>query len=220
MRILLQHCESVLFDLWNGTKTFQRVSLARLDIPFANKALGEEYAPSPVYPLRKLLGEISKSAEDVFVDFGCGKGRALLVASDFPFKRIVGVEFSRELCGIARENVERYRRRHPGMPPVEILESDVGEVIVDPDWTVLYFYSPFKAEVTRQIMRKIEASYASHPRRICVVYLQPASMSVFDSCAFLRLERTLRIMACEFLIYETADGALASNHQVESHSRR
>src|SRR5262249_16864475 len=43
-----------------------------------------------------------------FVDMGSGKGRALLVASEFAFARIVGIELSPQLHRIATENIRRY----------------------------------------------------------------------------------------------------------------
>src|SRR5580698_4756503 len=43
-----------------------------------------------------------------FVDLGSGKGRALLLASDYPFREIIGVELSPELDRIARANIARY----------------------------------------------------------------------------------------------------------------
>src|SRR5271170_4175507 len=42
-----------------------------------------------------------------FVDLGSGKGRALLLASDYPFSEIIGVELSPELDLIARSNIAR-----------------------------------------------------------------------------------------------------------------
>jgi histone methylation protein DOT1 len=43
-----------------------------------------------------------------FVDLGSGKGRVLLMASDYPFKRIIGVEFMPELHRVAQENIRKY----------------------------------------------------------------------------------------------------------------
>ena len=45
----------------------------------------------------------------VFVDLGSGKGRTLLLASEYPFRRIVGVELSPKLHRIAKTNVEKFR---------------------------------------------------------------------------------------------------------------
>src|SRR6516225_8353137 len=58
-----------------------------------------------------------------FVDIGCGKGRALMVASAFPFRRLVGVEISPELCEIARANTAR-RPEWPSPCIAQILALD------------------------------------------------------------------------------------------------
>ncbi len=49
-----------------------------------------------------------------FVDVGSGKGRALLLASDYPFRKIIGVELSPELDRIARANIARYEEAVDG----------------------------------------------------------------------------------------------------------
>ena len=41
----------------------------------------------------------------VFLDVGAGKGRAMLVASQFPFLRVEGVELNRSLASIAMANI-------------------------------------------------------------------------------------------------------------------
>ena len=45
----------------------------------------------------------------IFLDFGSGKGRALFVAAEHPFRQIIGVEYSRELHETAMRNVHTYR---------------------------------------------------------------------------------------------------------------
>ena len=42
-----------------------------------------------------------------FVDVGAGKGRALLLAAELPFRKIIGVELNEELTRIAQKNVAR-----------------------------------------------------------------------------------------------------------------
>jgi len=49
-------------------------------------------------------------ANFTFIDFGSGKGRVLLLAARYPFKEVVGIEFSKELNDIALLN-------SAGMPP-------------------------------------------------------------------------------------------------------
>jgi tRNA G46 methylase TrmB len=60
------------------------------------------YHAVPAWLIRETLNSIPLQPNVfAFIDMGSGKGRALLVASEFPFARIVGVEISRELSGIA-----------------------------------------------------------------------------------------------------------------------
>ena len=54
-------------------------------------------------PFRRLMRTLSLPPGSGFVDFGCGKGRVLLLAAGFGFARITGVEFAKELCDIAKE---------------------------------------------------------------------------------------------------------------------
>ncbi len=202
-RIFLLHCESFLFDWRNGTDTLKRIPLSELNIPFASKGHGTKHDASPIFVLRRILRQVGIRAGDVFVDFGSGKGRSLLLAGEFPFRRIVGVEFSEELCQIARENVRRYMVSHPGMAPLEIRHADAGQICVEADWTVLYFFNPFDAEVMQLVLRNVEESYRVHPRRIRLLYCHPVCREVFDNCSFLHLERSFNIMGRQTLLYQT-----------------
>src|SRR5215211_9528844 len=56
--------------------------------------------------LRAALRRLSPGRRDVFVDYGSGLGRAVLVAAGFPFRRVMGVELSTEMTDRARANVE------------------------------------------------------------------------------------------------------------------
>ncbi len=202
-KILLLHFESMAFDWRNGTDTRQRVPLRQLNIPFGTRVRGRDYDPSPLFPLRKALSEIGIGREDIFVDFGSGKGRCLLIASEFPFCRIVGVEFSTTLCGIAAENVRRFRARHPCVPPIDIIEADAAEVCIEPDWSVLYFFNPFDAQILQRVLAKIEQSYLAHPRRIRLLYYHPVCGDLVEKYRFLHRERDFHIMGRQISWYQT-----------------
>ena len=71
-----------------------------------NRQFAVRYQPSSVEEFGRLMGKLDVDhREFVFVDYGSGKGRVLMLAADYPFKRIVGVEFSPPLDRIARENI-------------------------------------------------------------------------------------------------------------------
>ncbi len=105
-----------------------------------------------------------------FVDLGCGKGRVLLVASTYPFQRVIGIEISQELSRIARENIARF--------PASARKSDVQVQTIDaaairfPETNLLlHMYHPFGPELTRAVLRRLEESVRQEPRKVIVAYL-------------------------------------------------
>jgi hypothetical protein len=91
--------------------------------------------------IRKALQTIGVAPDTVFIDLGSGKGRALIVASEFPFKALVGYELSSSLINISRRNIDKLKLSRR----VNIIQSDAsrpefpiaGEII-------LFLANPFK----------------------------------------------------------------------------
>lgn len=129
-----------------------------------------------------------------FIDLGSGKGRALLMASMYPFARIVGVEVQPELEAIARRNIEAFQPQqidggvaedHLARPGqlcrlIESLCADAREYDFPYEELVLYLFNPFPAYVLREVLEKLAASAASAPRRIFVLYNAPFERQEFE----------------------------------------
>jgi SAM-dependent methyltransferase len=71
------------------------------------------YAGSQPSIIRTALATLTALEPFTFVDLGCGKGRPLIVASEFPFRDIVGIELSESLARAARTQASIQRRRVP-----------------------------------------------------------------------------------------------------------
>jgi predicted O-methyltransferase YrrM len=66
---------------------------------------------SPIEPdrFKRVLESFDRALEGLtFIDFGSGKGRALWMASEYPFRQLIALEFSPELHRIAEANITRY----------------------------------------------------------------------------------------------------------------
>jgi SAM-dependent methyltransferase len=122
-----------------------------------------------------------------FVDFGCGKGRALVLAADFGFKRAIGVELAPSLYQTARDNVELYRRRRARGAPIEVHCGDAAQFEVPGGDLMLYFYHPFGESVMRRVALNIERAWRLRARNLVVAYRNPVHSRVFDELGWLRL---------------------------------
>jgi len=161
--------------------------LSDLEIPSSNWIHGNNYAPIEPARFHAILASLQLKFEDfVFVDFGSGKGRALLLASQFPFKRIVGVEFSPELHAAALANLVRSWDRR--CDSVEALCMDFLEFSLPVEPSLLFFFDPCDESVLAEMLAKISRSLEANPRELYVIYVAPtaAKERLLDSAACLR----------------------------------
>ena len=153
-----------------GIKTHGTIPPEELGFPPAGEHyVGGLYIPSPWPVLRHAFKELEISHDDVFVDYGSGKGRVLALAAREPFKRVIGVEKSDVLNEAARQNIDRNRdsfRCHD----VELVSAEAQEWEVPGDLTIAYLYAPFPPRIFEGVLRQLLASIDRHPRRLRVVY--------------------------------------------------
>jgi predicted RNA methylase len=166
------------FDRHHGTET-SGVAGVRFDDP---PAPGQVVRSGSTHPavMSKILHHLGADPRELtFVDFGCGKGRALLCAAAFPFKRIVGVEWSTDLCAVARRNVEIFRLRNPAAPEIEVKCLNVLDCEMPPGPVVVYIFNPFGPKLMRQVFEKI-ARHARKTPDLCLVVFAGADDPQFE----------------------------------------
>ena len=144
-------------------------------------------APSPARTVRSLIGALPIAHEDhVFIDMGSGKGRALLVAAEFPFKRCVGVERSRALHEVALTNVRTYRNGARRCHFIEPRCLDAAEFAFPDEPSVIYLFNPFPRPVMERIAENLERSFLRAPRPITIVYVHPRWAETIARLPFVR----------------------------------
>lgn len=135
--------------------------------------------------VRRILSWLPVSLDEAsFVDFGCGKGRALVVASEFPFRAIEGVELAPVLAATARANAERMHVLFPDRTPIKIIEGDALKATLPEGTVVLYLYNPFFKNLLKEVIASLEQKVSASPnRKIFIVYANPVWASLFDDSA-------------------------------------
>jgi hypothetical protein len=109
--------------------------------------------------------------EDVFVDFGSGKGRIVMRAAMHPFRRVIGVELSPQLHAVATRNLAAVRRRQ--CDDVQLVVADATRWQVPSDASVLFFFNPFEGEILARVFDNIRQSFLRTPRAIRIIYVRP-----------------------------------------------
>lgn len=162
----------------------QRVNTTSAAVGWRDRLLGvfhSAYQPTDPVAFREMLGSLGIDyREFTFVDIGSGKGRTLLIASDYPFRRILGVELLPELNRIARDNVRVYRSEAQKCFAIESLCADAREFSFPAEPTVLYLYNPLFESGLSQVMRNLERSLREYPRDAFVLYHNPLLAHVIE----------------------------------------
>jgi SAM-dependent methyltransferase len=122
----------------------------------------------------------------VFIDLGSGKGRTLLMASDYPFRRIVGVELLPALHRAARDNLKKYRSESQKCFALESICGDATEFSFPVEPTVFYLFNPFPESGLKRMIANLEQSLREHPRAVFVLYHNPLLEHVLSASAGLR----------------------------------
>ena len=157
-----------------GVKTAGIVWRQDLDTDSSNKQYANSYKPTGAIPFKAMLSYLPENLERfTFLDFGCGRGRTLLLASAHPFKRILGVEFSVTLHAEAEENIAYYRRQNNTQIKAQVILADATTFPIPSEPLVIYLYDPFDATVMKRVLDNIVASYRSYPRLIYLLYYAP-----------------------------------------------
>ncbi len=121
-----------------------------------------------------------------FIDLGSGKGRTLLMASDYPFRRIIGVELLPSLHQIAQQNLQCYKNEAQKCFALETMCCDATNFAFPADPLVLYLFNPLAESGLRRVLLNLEQSLREHPRPVYVLYHNPLLEHVLTEGALLR----------------------------------
>jgi SAM-dependent methyltransferase len=173
------------FDIQNGVNTDGLIPGHDLAIGHANDRFIAGYA---AIPPSRFLGAITKwqatgpayaIAQYTFIDFGCGKGRAALLASELGFREVVGVELNPTLAKIALANADVWTTAGKAKCPIRIVCGDALELEWPQGPCLIYLYNPFGEQVMRRLAEKMKMHFSGNPSDLEVLYQKPEQATVF-----------------------------------------
>lgn len=159
------------FDIQRGVRTSGMRALVWHRLLRGRSQEISRYQPVDEDIFRRAVCDVWRSW--TFVDIGCGKGRALILAHEAGFSKLIGVEFSGSLCRIARQNLDHLKIE------ASIYRQDAANFALPKEPLVLFFYNPFGERIMRQVL-----SHLGDSRRI-VVYVNPLHRNAFGKLKLL-----------------------------------
>lgn len=177
------------FDSTHGIDTGGITHLKGLGVPReAWSEGGPHIAVDPdefATALDAIEGDLSRLT---FVDFGSGKGRALMLAAEYPFRRIIGVEFAEPLVKTARENIRRLSETRD-VSAIEVIHCDALKYDLPTEPELVFLYNPFGPSMMKVVAERARASLSAAPRDMVVLYLNPFHVDAWIDVGFTETQR-------------------------------
>jgi hypothetical protein len=178
------------FDVAHGTETSGLLSgkiIARgTSAEAADLTAYYGIAPSILHAVLDLwlreLHPVAPIERTVFLDVGAGKGRAMLVASEYPFLRIEGVELNPMLADITRRNISVWESAPQStmLAPLELHEADATRAPLPTEPTLAHLFHPFEDRLLRRFLRHVERDLIANPRPFDLLYVNAEHDSLLD----------------------------------------
>ena len=137
---------------WINTTSYS--NLSRYKITGNQLAHATEYMPVNYFTLEQLLSHLPDNAtKGVFLDIGCGKGRAMCVAASYGFKKVTGIDFAKQLIDAAEKNLAQIKNQHPDLD-YTLHWKDVVSFDIEQDVSTVFMFNPFDEILMRSVIRK------------------------------------------------------------------
>lgn len=193
LRVLVQRLTSATqkpvaqhpFDLEYGVDTSGLIGGGDLGVGHIHDVFITAYAGVPPSRFQRTLRRWTLTPPlDVvenytFVDLGCGKGRAVMLASELHFRGVIGMELNVDLARIAEANVEIWKAAGRAQCPVRIACGDATEFELPSGPCVVYLANPFGAPVMSRLLEGLKAQVVAQNQTLDVVYQNPEQEQVF-----------------------------------------
>ncbi len=144
-----------------------------------------EYQPVNFYVLEYAFNWLQKNnlLGNVFLDMGCGKARALIVAAHYGYQKLLGVEFAQNLCAEARLNLKNLDEKKSSIY-FQIDCADAADYFIADDVDTLFMFNPFDEVVMKEVVKNVKSSLQRRKRILRVAYVNALHAELWLNAGF------------------------------------
>jgi SAM-dependent methyltransferase len=106
-----------------------------------------------------------------FVDLGAGMGRAMLLAAEFPFREVVGVELNPTLARIGKKNLALWRAAGRAKAPMRMICRNAADFELPTGPCVVFLFNPFGAPVMKRLLASWSRSILAREGQLDILYV-------------------------------------------------
>jgi SAM-dependent methyltransferase len=159
------------------------------------------YMPVSYDLLEDAFNQLTNKPFNHFLDIGCGKGRALCAAAHNGFKKVTGLDFSKELCIAAEENLAITQQKFTTLQ-YKVINNDAFYFEIPEDVDCIFMFNPFDDVIMSGVAENILESFKANPRTIILIYANPSHKQELLNIGFTQIYYTQKMIYLEAVILE------------------
>ncbi len=147
------------------------------------------------------IGQLSANPIQHLLDLGCGKGRALCMAPSFGITKLTGIDFSKDLCNSAIQNLGKIKQQYP-IIDYKIINNDAFYFEIPTTVDLVFLFNPFDEIILKGVTANILESIQENPRKLWIIYVNPLHKETFLDAGFKEVfhEKKLRYLEASILV--------------------
>lgn len=165
--------------------------------------------PGPEF--RRVLRQLNIQSDDSVIDIGCGKGSALFTLAEFPFRKVVGCEYSEPLLAVAQTNLQKM-----GQTQVETFQCDATQFDDLDDYSHLFLANPFSSDGFEKLMVNVGKSLQRAPRKLTIIYRNPKSGHVVEQSGLFQKTHEFDYGGLPYTVYEHPSQVPSDGSRIEA----
>jgi len=160
------------------------------------------YEGASYFNFKEVFSKLDYNLHDsVFVDLGCGRGRALIQAAELGFKKVIGVEFAEELYVSALQNILKVTNLFKDTS-FEVLHEDATTYLIPDEADTFFLYNPFNAHGLNKVLDNLEKSLKKATRDVYLVYMIPIHEECIEHRGFKKIVEIKKRKKLEAVVYK------------------
>jgi 16S rRNA G966 N2-methylase RsmD len=141
------------------------------------------------------------------LDLGSGKGRMTCYAMQRGFGKVIGVEWSPELCSISHSNMENLISSTDSKSKYEFINGDAAKYRIPDDVDVIWMFNPFTGIVLEEVLQNIQN--AGRQKELYIIFANPPKESVTSK--YFTLIKKIRPDYPRLFLYKTSGMRMKAN---------
>jgi len=157
------------------------------------------YMPATYFQLEEIFEALPTGQRTHFLDIGCGKGRVLCVAAHKGYSKVTGIDFSKEFCAAATQNLNITKLTFTSLD-YSVVNKDAAVAPIPTDVDCIFLFNPFDIVIMKQVVINIITSLQLQPRNLYIVYANPLYKQLFLEINFTEIHYSKHLKYLELSI--------------------